>query len=225
LPLERIGLSVEIDGTGVDTLEIRDTRYFHPALDELVEFYARSTDTKDINHAELQDESGNKVESDYSPIARFEEEEELRPPRLVPVAPPPLQPAPKAAPKKKRRKTKQRPTTTPPTAVQIAPDQQPENKTGPDRSPAALEGNPPKRVNTKEWIVAEAKRLKKANQIPKDITRPTGFAKLLEDRMCKAAETGAQPGGSAAAIAAASASYSEKVCVLAGQPVAVATGS
>jgi hypothetical protein len=193
--LEAISLSVGRDAaTGADYLEIRDTRCFHPSLDEPVEFYVQSADTKDIERMEFLESDNNVIRDhgDYDPIAKFErewKEQPTTPPRLYPAAALPPAPKKKPPPKKKRRKAKQRPTTAPPPAVQIAPDQQPENKTGPDRSPAALEGNPPKRVNTKEWIVAEAKRLKKANEIPKDITRPTGFAKLLEDRMGTAAET------------------------------------
>jgi hypothetical protein len=100
LPLEAISVSVEIDpATGADTLGICDTRYFHPALVEPAEFYARSTDTKDIEHAELLDESSNNVISDYDPVAAFErewKEQPRTPPRLYPAAAAP--PAPEIAP-------------------------------------------------------------------------------------------------------------------------------
>ena len=36
-------------------------------------------------------------------------------------------------------------------------------------------------MSTQEWVTAEAVRLKKDNKIPKDITRPTDFAKLLAE--------------------------------------------
>jgi hypothetical protein len=94
LPLEAISVSVGIDpATGIDTLGIRDTRYFHPALDEPAEFYARSTDIADIESAELL-RGGDKVmvESDYDPIAKFEQEiagQPRTPPRLYPASPAP----------------------------------------------------------------------------------------------------------------------------------------
>jgi hypothetical protein len=68
-----------------------------------------------------------------------------------------------------------------------APDQQPEDKAGPAVLPVSI---PPKRVSTKDWITAEAKRLKKDNEIPRSAyIHPTTFAKLLWDRMKNAADT------------------------------------
>jgi hypothetical protein len=92
LPLERIGLSVGIDATGVDTLEIRDTHYSHPALDEPVEFYARSTDTADIERMEFleSDNDVNRDYGDYDPVERFErewKEQPRTPPRPYPAVP------------------------------------------------------------------------------------------------------------------------------------------
>jgi hypothetical protein len=95
LPLEAISLSVGIDpATGADTLGIRDTRYSHPALDEPVEFYARSADTKDIERMEFLESDNNRDYGDYDPIAKFEaewKEESRTPPRLysTTAAPPP----------------------------------------------------------------------------------------------------------------------------------------
>jgi hypothetical protein len=206
LPLEAIGVSVGIDAaTGADFLDIHDPRYFHPAeieYDGPPEFFMRSVDTEraraaDVERAELLG-NDNKVmvESDYSPIAKFEQEEGLRtPPRLTPMAPTPT-------PKKKRRKAKQpsrvgrpHPTTaaSPPhlPASQTAPDQQPENKAGPVLPTALRTSDPPKRVSAQEWVTAEAIRMIKAGEkIPPDARKHSShFAKLLADRMKKAAET------------------------------------
>jgi hypothetical protein len=107
--LEAISVSVEIDpATGADTLEIRDTRYFHPTEiehDGPAEFYARSTDTKDIERMEFLESDNNVISDygDYDPVEKYEQEVGLRPKtplRLIPTAPPP-------PPKKKRRKAKQ----------------------------------------------------------------------------------------------------------------------
>jgi hypothetical protein len=193
---EVVSLAVGIDAATGDYLVIHDKRYFHPALDEPVEFYVRSGDTEDIPREKLL-ESGNNVTSDYSPVEKFEQEEGLRPrtpTRLTPTAPlgpPSKEPAPTSAPKKKRRKAKQRsragrPPPAPP-ASQTAPDQQPasvqqpENKAGPVLPTRLRTSDQPKRVSTQEWVTAEAVRLKKDNKIPKDITRPTDFAKLLAE--------------------------------------------
>jgi hypothetical protein len=110
LPLEAIGVSVEIDPTGADYLEIRDTRYSHPALDEPAEFYARSADTKDIEHFSLLENDNNVVDSDYDPIARFEREPGGRlytPPRRSRRTAAPLRKEPTSAPapSEKRQRT------------------------------------------------------------------------------------------------------------------------
>ena len=44
-----------------------------------------------------------------------------------------------------------------------------------------------RRVTAKEWITAEAQRLKRLDPIPADLTTKTGFAKLLADNMGRAA--------------------------------------
>jgi hypothetical protein len=78
-----------------------------------------------------------------------------------------------------------------PPASQTAPDQQPEDKARAGRpSPRTVPASdPPKRVNTKEWIKAEVIQLKKDNAIPSDACRRiTNFAKFLEKRMDTAAE-------------------------------------
>jgi len=135
LPLEAISVSVEIDpATGADTLGIRDTRYFHPALDEPAEFYARSTDTKDIERAELLDESSNNLTSDYDPVAAFErewKEQPRTPPRLAPIIA-----ASAPIPSKEPQHTLHIWSPRPP-ASQTAAVQQPEDKVGPAEAAAA----------------------------------------------------------------------------------------
>jgi hypothetical protein len=133
LHLEAIGLSVEIDpATGADTLGIRDTRYSHPAFDEPVEFYARSTDTKDIERTELLESNNDLISDygDYDPIAKFErewKEQPRTPPRLYPAAAAPpraLSKEPtrrKPTPKKKRRKAKQPSHAAAPPSTVAAP--------------------------------------------------------------------------------------------------------
>jgi len=95
LSLEAIGVSVGIDAaTGDDYLKIHDTHYTHPALDEPVEFYGRSTDTENVERAELLESDNNVISDygDYDPVEKFEQEEGLRPRtplRLIPTAPTP----------------------------------------------------------------------------------------------------------------------------------------
>jgi hypothetical protein len=84
-----------------------------------------------------------------------------------------------------------------PPEVQPAPDQQPEDKAGPDRKTGASSlptvlraSDPPKRMSTQEWVTAEAIQLKKDNKIPANARQHIShFAKLLANRMDKAAET------------------------------------
>ena len=133
-------------------------------------FYVRRLD---VERWEKRLGSGNVIpDSDYDPIVKFEEKEELRPrtpPRLYPTTAA-LPPAPSKKPRHPRR------IRSRPPASQTAPVQQPGNDL-------------PKRVSAKTWVTDEAKRLKKDNKIPADAKRrPTEFAKLLERQLRAAAD-------------------------------------
>jgi hypothetical protein len=170
---QRVTLSVKINAKGVDCLKVNYARpYVHePDYSYFLRdgrFFLR---TVDVIEREERLTRGNNVISDYDLIEEFEREREGRPrtpPRLYPVA-----------------------------APQTAPERQPEPgadsdppRTEPGRSPA----DPPKddsskRKVPKTWVVDEAIRLKKANEIPSDARRrPTAFAKLLAKRMKDAPE-------------------------------------
>jgi hypothetical protein len=76
-------------------------------------------------------------------------------------------------------------------ASQTAAQRLDEDKTGADRSLVGLPTSAtPKRVYAKDWIPAEAIRLKKDNKIPLEVhRRPTDFARFLEGHMRKAKKT------------------------------------
>jgi len=107
----RTTLSEETDNNGVDRLAVDYRPYVHEPDYSRYKKGRFLLRTIDIIEWEDRLTSGNNVKSDYSPIAKFEEEEGLRPPRLAPTMPPPAPPSKKlpstSAPKKKRRKAKQ----------------------------------------------------------------------------------------------------------------------
>jgi hypothetical protein len=74
-----------------------------------------------------------------------------------------------------------------PPAAHATQDQRPT----PDPAPEALPvSDPSKRVYAKNWVPAEAIRLKKDNKIPLEVyRRPTDFARFLEGRMRAAKKT------------------------------------
>jgi hypothetical protein len=169
-----VRLSARIDVvTGADDLEIYDTRYFHPALDdEPVEFYVRSIDTKDIERTELLERSSN-VLSDYDPVAKFEQEVGLRRETVPLPAPLSKKPAPTSAPKKKRRKAKQ---PSPPTS-QTAPGQQPGGKTGPGSINAEAAQRPSAEQSPQESKV-DGWQVRRVKQALQELFPPDGHPPL-----------------------------------------------
>jgi len=124
--------------------------------------------TIDIN--EWEEErlgSGNNVTNDYSPIAKFEQEEGLArtPPRLPPMAPP-LPPSKEPAPRKKRRKAKQ------PSHVGHVPQLQDERLLSSHKSIPPSKKRKRKRPTVHDRLVSLMKDLElKSGMLPHEVLR------------------------------------------------------